>query len=59
MLIDFFRTVHEHKIPCSVREYLDLVRALEAGVAFADQEDFYALAKVCLLKDRPARHPIL
>ncbi len=51
MLIDFFQTVHDHKIPCSVREYLDLVRALEAGVVFADQDEFYSLAKVCLVKD--------
>lgn len=51
MLIDFFQEVHKHKVPCSVREYLDLVRALEANLAFANIEDFYALSRLCLVKD--------
>ncbi|KZZ47231.1 hypothetical protein A3759_05755 [Thalassolituus sp. HI0120] len=51
MLIDFFQTVRQAKVPCSVREYLDLVAAVQAHVAFADLNDFYALAKLVLVKD--------
>jgi uncharacterized protein with von Willebrand factor type A (vWA) domain len=38
-------------VPCSVGEYLDLVAALEGHLSFADLDDFYALAKLCLVKD--------
>ncbi|MBQ0726364.1 MAG: VWA domain-containing protein [Thalassolituus oleivorans] len=51
MLIDFFETVRRAKVPCSVREYLDLVNAIQAHVAFADMNEFYALARLCLVKD--------
>lgn len=51
MLIDFFETVRKAKVPCSIREYLDLVQAVQANIAFANTEDFYALAKLCLVKD--------
>ena len=44
MLIDFFQTVRQAKVPCSIREYLDLVAAVQAHVAFADMYDFYSLA---------------
>ena len=51
MLIDFFDTVRRAKVPCSIREYLDLVEAVHARVAFADLEEFYALARLILVKD--------
>ena len=51
MLIDFFQTVRRAKVPCSIREYLDLVAAVQAHVAFADLDEFYALAKLVLVKD--------
>lgn len=51
MLIDFFLSVRAAKVPCSVREYLDLVEAVQKHVAFADLDDFYALARLCLVKD--------
>ena len=51
MLIDFFDTVRKAKVPCSIREYLDLVGAVQAHVAFADLEEFYALSRLCLVKD--------
>lgn len=51
MLIDFFMTVRKAKVPCSIREYLDLVGAVESHLAFANLDDFYALAKLCLVKD--------
>lgn len=51
MLIDFFQVVRAAGVPASIREYLDLLRALRAQVAFADAEEFYALARLCLVKD--------
>ncbi len=51
MLIDFFQSIRAAKVPCSVREYLDLVEALQKHVAFADLDEFYALARLCLVKD--------
>src|SRR5690554_7283692 len=51
MLIDFFQSIRAAKVPCSVREYLDLVEALKKHVAFADLDEFYALARLCLVKD--------
>ena len=51
MFIDFFLTLKKHKVPCSLRELLDLIDALKQGVIFADVNDFYALAKVIMVKD--------
>ncbi|MDP2504785.1 MULTISPECIES: VWA domain-containing protein [unclassified Oceanobacter] len=51
MLIDFFQTVRAAGVPASVREYLDLLRALQQGLVFADADEFYALARLCLVKD--------
>lgn len=51
MLIDFFMEVRRAKIPASLREYLDLVNALEHRLAFADMEEFYYLSRLCLVKD--------
>ncbi len=51
MLIDFFCKVRDYKIPCTLRELLDLIRALERGVVFASIDDFYALSKTILVKD--------
>ncbi|MDY6797645.1 MAG: hypothetical protein SVX28_02680, partial [Pseudomonadota bacterium] len=51
MLIDFFLEVRRARVPASLREYLDLMEALQKRLAFADMEDFYHLARVCLVKD--------
>lgn len=51
MLIDFFQAVRTAKIPVTPRELLDLIRALEADLAFADLDSFYLLARTCLVKD--------
>lgn len=51
MLIDFFQAVRTAKIPVTPRELLDLIRALEADLAFADLDGFYLLARTCLVKD--------
>ena len=67
MLIDFFYTLRSAKLPVSVKEYLMLLEALEAGVVGpnssaldADGEpsegawkidDFYYLSRTVLVKD--------
>ena len=51
MLINFFYTLKKADIPVSVKEYLLLLEALQKHLAFADMEDFYYLARTCLIKD--------
>mgnify|MGYP000070697027 FL=1 len=51
MLIDFFCKIREYKVPCTLRELLDLIRALEQGVVFASIDDFYSLSRTVLVKD--------
>ena len=51
MFIDFFLTLKKHKVPCSLRELLDLIAVLKKGVIFANVDDFYNLAKIVMVKD--------
>jgi uncharacterized protein with von Willebrand factor type A (vWA) domain len=51
VFIDFFLTLKKHKVPCSLRELLDLIALLKKGVVFANVEDFYNLAKIVMVKD--------
>ena len=52
MLINLFHTVRSAGVPCTLRELLDLLGALEKNVAFADMNDFYFLARTVLVKMR-------
>ncbi len=51
MLIDFFLHLKAAKLPVSTREYLTLLDALRHGVVANDIDDFYVLARTCLVKD--------
>jgi len=51
MLIDFFCKVRDYNVPCTLRELLDLLRALEQGIVFASIEDFYSISRTILVKD--------
>jgi len=51
MLIGFFSKVREYKVPCTIRELLDLIRALEQQVIFANIDDFYVISRAILVKD--------
>lgn len=51
MLIGLFQEVRKAGIPASLRELLDLLGALEHHLAFADMDEFYYLARLCLVKD--------
>jgi uncharacterized protein with von Willebrand factor type A (vWA) domain len=51
MLIDFFMQVKNARVPVSLREYLDLIEALQQRLAFANMDEFYYLSRLCLVKD--------
>ncbi len=51
MLFDFFFTVRKAGIPVSVKEFLTLLEALDRGVVYGRVDDFYSLARICLVKD--------
>ncbi|MFT6899847.1 MAG: hypothetical protein ACJA13_004289 [Paraglaciecola sp.] len=51
MLVDFFFKLRAYKVNTSLSELLDLLKALDMGVVFANLEDFYFLARLCMVKD--------
>ena len=51
MLIDFFLHLKAAKLPVSTREFLTLLDALEHNVIANSIDDFYFLARTCLVKD--------
>jgi uncharacterized protein len=51
MLIEFFLKLKEGGVPVSIKEFLALIEALEKHVIFGRFEDFYYLARTCLVKD--------
>jgi uncharacterized protein with von Willebrand factor type A (vWA) domain len=51
MLIDFFLHLKAAKLPVSTREFLTLLEALEQNVIANSIDDFYFLARTCLIKD--------
>jgi uncharacterized protein with von Willebrand factor type A (vWA) domain len=51
MLIEFFLKLKEGGLPVSVKEFLTLLSALEKEVVHGSVEDFYYLARTCLVKD--------
>ncbi|SDL69680.1 hypothetical protein SAMN05661010_02320 [Modicisalibacter muralis] len=51
MLLGLFDTLKRAGVPVSLRELLDLHVSLERGLAFADGDDFYRLARLTLVKD--------
>ena len=51
MLINFFLTLRKYKLPVTIRELLDLLRAMEFRVVYASLDDFYLLSRTCLVKD--------
>ncbi len=51
MLLSFFGNLRAAKIPVTLREYLTLLEALEKDLAERSVENFYFLARSCLVKD--------
>src|SRR3569833_2043585 len=51
MFITFFQELKGAGIPVTLREYLDLMQAMEADLASRRVEDFYYLSRAALVKD--------
>jgi uncharacterized protein with von Willebrand factor type A (vWA) domain len=51
MFATFFHELKQAKLPVTLKEYLTLLEAVEAGVAGGRVEDFYYLARAALVKD--------
>ena len=51
MLIGFFFTLKDAKIPVTIKEFLMLLEALEKHLASTSLEDFYFLARLIMVKD--------
>lgn len=51
MFNSFFLSLREAKVPCTLREYLTLLEAMNKGVAMYDVEEFYFLSRAALVKD--------
>ena len=51
MLVPFFFKLREAGVPVSVTEFLTLLEALKARLAYANAEEFYFLSRLCLVKD--------
>jgi uncharacterized protein len=51
VLINFFFELRKAGVPVTITEFLTLLEALRAQVAWASAQDFYYLARTCLVKD--------
>jgi uncharacterized protein len=51
MLIDFFFTLKDAKIPVSIKEFLVLLEAMEKNVIEPSLDNFYFLSRTTLVKD--------
>lgn len=51
MFVSFFEELRNARVPVSLREYLTLLEAVEGGVVPRQTEQFYFLARACLVKD--------
>src|SRR4028119_1774843 len=51
MFLTFFTELRAAKVPVTLREYLTLMEALDRDLAEKRVDDFYYLARACLVKD--------
>lgn len=51
MLVGFFQTVRRYGVPVTITEWLDLLYALNANLVAMDIDEFYQLARLCLVKN--------
>ena len=51
MLIDFFYTLKDAKIPVSIKEFLLLLEAMQKNVINNSLDEFYYLSRITLVKD--------
>lgn len=50
MFLPFYENLRRHRIPVSLREFLDFLAVLKAGIATYDIDGFYHLARTSLVK---------
>ena len=51
MLIKFFMTLKEERLPVSFTELFTLLECLKKNIIFGNVDDFYNLSRLCLIKD--------
>ena len=51
MLINFFMALKNEKLPVSFTELFALLECLKKNIVFANLDDFYYLARLCMVKD--------
>ena len=51
MFVRLFYTLRRYGVPVSTRELIDLNQAVSEGLVFADQDEFYQLAKTVMVKE--------
>jgi uncharacterized protein with von Willebrand factor type A (vWA) domain len=51
VLIDFFFTLKDAKVPVSIKEFLILLEAMQKNVINPSLDDFYYLSRITLVKD--------
>jgi uncharacterized protein with von Willebrand factor type A (vWA) domain len=51
VLVSFFYSLRNGGVPVTVKEFLVLLEALGKGLAFGSADEFYLLARTCLVKD--------
>ena len=51
MLIKFFMTLKEERLPVSFTELFTLLECLKKNIIFGSVDDFYHLSRLCLIKD--------
>ena len=51
MLINFFMTLKQERLPVSFTELFSLLECLKQNVIFANVEEFYYLSRMCFVKD--------
>ena len=51
MLLNLFDTLRRYGVPVTIGEFLDLLQALDKNLVFADQEKFYHMSRMILVKD--------
>ena len=51
MFLPFFDQLRRHRVPATLREFLDFLSVIDAGLATYDVDAFYFLARTSLVKD--------
>ncbi|MDG2473474.1 MAG: hypothetical protein P8M71_10245 [Pseudomonadales bacterium] len=51
MLLNLFDTLRRYGVPVTIGEFLDLLQALDKSLVFAEQEKFYHMSRMILVKD--------